>query len=100
MAKVNRSALKRTRQAEKRRLRNKSFKTYVKTLTKKFKAETDPEKKRELLSLLYSTLDKGVSKGIFHKNTVARKKRKAAFLFNQFLKSLKGQSQTQVQAQA
>lgn len=88
MARVNRSAQKRARQAEKRRLRNKSFKTYVKTLTKKFKAEADPEKKKELLALLYSALDKGVSKGIFHKNTVARRKRKAALLFNKFLAGL------------
>lgn len=87
MANVNRSARKRVRQAEKRRLRNKSYKSFVKTLTKKFRAETDPEKKKELLSLLYAALDKGVSKGIFHRNTAARRKKKAALLLK---KSLEG----------
>lgn len=87
MTNVNRSARKRVRQAQKRRLRNKSYKSFVKTLTKKFRAETDPEKKKELLSLLYAALDKGVSKGIFHRNTAARRKRKAALLLR---KSLEG----------
>ena len=85
MARINLSARKRARQAEKRRLRNKSYKSYIKTLTKKFERESDPEKKRELLNTLYSALDRAVSKGILHRNTAARKKRKAALQ----LKSLK-----------
>jgi small subunit ribosomal protein S20 len=85
MARINLSARKRMRQAEKRRLRNKSYKSYIKTVTKKFELEKDPERKKELLNLLYSVLDKAVSKGILHRNTAARKKRKAALQ----LKSLK-----------
>ncbi len=70
------SAKKRIRQNEKRRLRNKSYKSFLKTITKKYLKEKDPEKKKELLKKVYSAYDKAVSKGILHKNTVARKKSK------------------------
>ncbi len=70
------SAKKRIRQNEKRRLRNKSYKSFLKTITKKYLKEEDPEKKKELLKKVYSAYDKVVSKGILHKNTVARKKSK------------------------
>lgn len=81
--KVNRSALKRQRQNEKRRLRNKAYKSFLKTLTKKFLAEQDIEKKKELLNKLYKYLDRAADKGIFHKNNVARKKSKLASLLNE-----------------
>ncbi len=76
----HKSAIKRIRQDRKKRLRNKSYKSFIKTMTKKFVREEDPEKKEKLLSELYSVLDKAVSKGILHRNTVARRKKKAAML--------------------
>ncbi len=76
----HRSAIKRIRQDRKKRLRNKSFKSFIKTVTKKFMKEEDPQKKEELLRELYSALDKAVTKGILHRNTVARRKRKAALI--------------------
>lgn len=81
--KVNRSALKRQRQSEKRRLRNKSYKSFLKTLTKKFLAEQDLEKKRELLNKLYKYLDRAAAKRIYHPNNVARKKSKLASILNE-----------------
>ncbi|MBM3300561.1 MAG: 30S ribosomal protein S20 [Deltaproteobacteria bacterium] len=68
------SALKRMRQNEKRRLRNMSFRSKTRTVVKRFlKAvdEKDPSA-AELLSAAMSLMQKGVSKGIFHRNTTAR----------------------------
>ena len=43
----------------------------------------DKEKLKEILSAVYSIMDKGTKKNIFHKNTAARKKAKlAAYLKN------------------
>ena len=86
MAKTK-SVLKRIRQAEKRRLRNKSYRSYIKTLTKKFVREDNPDRKKVLLNQLYSALDKAVQKGIFHKNTAARRKSKAARIMYTFVRS-------------
>ncbi len=86
MAKTK-SVLKRIRQAEKRRLRNKSYRSFIKTLTKKFLRENDPERKKQLLDQLYSALDKAVKKGIFHRNTAARRKSKAARIMQVFSSS-------------
>ena len=68
------------------RLRNKYYKTSVRTLIKLFfknleiykisKNLEDKKRIQELLSLIYSMMDKGAKKKIFHKNTVARKKSK------------------------
>ncbi len=74
------SAKKRIKQNEKRRLRNKAYKSFLKTITKKYLREEDPEKKKELLKKVYSAYDRAVSKGILHKNTVARKKSKLSRL--------------------
>jgi len=68
------SALKRMRQNEERRVRNISYKSKVKTAVKKFllSAETHASDAATLLSQATSLLYKGVSKGIFHKNTASR----------------------------
>ena len=73
----NLSAEKDQRQSEKRRLRNKMIKSRAKTLVKDFVELVDGEKKDEAqkaLAQLSSFLDKAVSKGVYHKNTAARKK--------------------------
>lgn len=68
------SALKRMRQNEKRRLRNKSYKSEVKTAVKQYlqaveTKETDASAKlRDAMSLF----QRGVSKGVFHRNTASR----------------------------
>jgi small subunit ribosomal protein S20 len=70
------SAWKRIRQNEKRRLRNKSIRSAVKTQIKKVLAAVerkDVEAAREALRVATSMLHKSVSKGVYHHNTAARK---------------------------
>ena len=84
----SKSAEKRIEINKRNRLRNKYYKTSVRTLIKLFftnlelcKASQNPadkEKLKEILSSVYSLVDKGTKKNIFHKNTAARKKAKLA----------------------
>ncbi len=76
----NRSAEKRVRQSEKRRLRNRALKTRIKNTIKKLMAAESREEKEELLREAYSLIDKAVKKHIFHRNTAARKKSRLAKL--------------------
>jgi small subunit ribosomal protein S20 len=83
----NLSAEKSDRQGIKRHLRNKMIKSRAKTLVKDFVDLVDEKKKDEAktkLAEVSSYLDKAVSKGIFHRNTAARKKSRMTAL----LKSL------------
>jgi len=69
------SALKRMRQSEKKRLRNMSYRSQVRSAVKKFLIAADgktPEAD-QLFRLAESLLQRGVSKGIFHRNTASRK---------------------------
>ncbi len=68
---------KRARQAEENRLRNKAYKTRLKSAQNKYESslkENDIEVAQDNLLQLTSIIDKSVSKGILHKNTAARKK--------------------------
>jgi small subunit ribosomal protein S20 len=68
------SALKRMRQNEKKRLRNHSYKSKVKTAIKKY-LQAVADKSADTTTLLNSAaslLQKGVSKGIYHRNTASR----------------------------
>jgi small subunit ribosomal protein S20 len=68
------SALKRMRQNEKKRLINMSYKSKVKTSVKKYlkAAEEKTSEAGALLNATVSLLSKGVTKGIFHRNTASR----------------------------
>jgi small subunit ribosomal protein S20 len=71
------SQIKRNRQNEKRRLRNKSVKSSLKTAIRKFHegATTgDTENAAVLLREASRKLDKAVSKGVIHKNQAANRK--------------------------
>ena len=71
------SAKKRVRINEARRLRNISTKSAVKTIVKKFEtflAAGNTDDAKTSLSKVVSFLDKSASKGIIHKNAAARKK--------------------------
>ena len=75
----SRTPAKRARTAEANRLRNKSFKTKLKSSIKRFEetlgqTEVDVETARENLLQATSLIDKSINKGILHKNTAARKK--------------------------
>ena len=82
----NKSAKKRIQIAERNRLINKSYKSTVRTLTKKTiencqKYKNDPnENNKELvktsLNRAFSLIDKAVKKNILHKNNGANKKSK------------------------
>jgi small subunit ribosomal protein S20 len=79
----NLSAEKSDRQGEKRRLRNKMVKSRARTLVKDFVDLVDEKKKDEAntkLAELTSFLDRAVSKGIYHRNTAARKKSRMVHL--------------------
>ncbi len=78
------SALKRIQVAERNRLRNKSYRSAVKTLTKRFldaveeysasPSPTTKETVQEELSLVFSKIDKAVKRGVYHRNAGARRK--------------------------
>ena len=75
----NKSAKKRIKINKRNQLQNKHYKTSVRTLIKLFFKNL--EKKEELnkiLNSIYSLLDKGTKKNVFHKNAAARKKSKLA----------------------
>ena len=71
------SQIKRNRQNEKARLRNKSVKSSLKTAIRKFNEATeagDTESASVLLRAASRQLDKAVSKGVIHKNQAANRK--------------------------
>lgn len=72
------SAKKRLRQSEKRRERNKSVKSRIRTQTKKLLSTESPDEAEELLQELYALLDKAAGKGVIHENKAAREKSKLA----------------------
>jgi small subunit ribosomal protein S20 len=71
------SQIKRNKQNEKRRLRNKSVKSSLKTAIRKFNeavAAGDAETAESLLRDASRKLDKAASKGVIHKNQAANRK--------------------------
>jgi small subunit ribosomal protein S20 len=71
------SQIKRNRQNEKRRLRNKAVKSSLKTAIRKFRetaATGDVEASAAQLRQASRSLDKAVSKGVIHKNQAANRK--------------------------
>ena len=90
----NKSAKKRIQIAERNRLINKSYKSTVRTLTKKtlencekYKTEPNDENKelvKTSLNKAFSLIDKAVKKNVLHKNNGANKKSK----INNFVKTI------------
>jgi small subunit ribosomal protein S20 len=84
----NKSALKRIEIAERNRVRNKTYKSAVKTLMKNYFAAVEnygrqpsTESLQEVqtrMNAAYSKIDKAVKRGILHINTGARKKARLA----------------------
>ena len=80
--------MKRIQVAERNRLRNKSYKSAVKTLTKTYYAALDAytadpsdENKQAMdssMSAAFSKIDKAVKRGSIHKNAAARRKSRIA----------------------
>ncbi len=84
------SAIKRAQTSERNRLRNKAYKSAVRTLTKNFvtavqsyTSNPTDESKQEAqtrLSAAFSKIDKAVKKGVLHSNNGARKKSRLSHL--------------------
>tara|TARA_R110000868_G_scaffold1211_10_gene9466 strand:- start:8922 stop:9173 length:252 start_codon:yes stop_codon:yes gene_type:complete len=70
----NKSAIKRTRQNEKKNEHNKDRRSKMKTLIKKVFNSTDKAKAETALKEATSFIDRMSVKGVVHKNTAARKK--------------------------
>ena len=67
------SAMKRIRQNEKRRLRNRAVRSQLRTAVKTARA-AQGDGQREVVLDAIRLLDKAVTKGVVHRNTAARKK--------------------------
>jgi len=71
------TAEKRDIQNEKRRMRNRSFKSRVNTAVRSFEKEVEAKNEdlaKTLLNMIYSLLDKGVKHGIYKINKASRLK--------------------------
>ncbi|MEM8960837.1 MAG: 30S ribosomal protein S20 [Acidobacteriota bacterium] len=71
----NKSAEKRIRQNERRRDRNRSYRSRMRTTIKKLRAAIesgDADNARGLLASTVSIIDKTAQKGVIHANTAAR----------------------------
>jgi small subunit ribosomal protein S20 len=69
------SALKRHRQSEKRRVRNRGLKTQLRHIVRAVRAsveQNDPKRAAETLAGAVRALDKAVTKGVIHRNAAAR----------------------------
>lgn len=81
------SAIKRVKVNDKRRLRNASHKSALRTAVKAFEtvavAGSNLEETKAALIAASKKLDKAVSKGLIHKNQAARKKSRLAKKFNE-----------------
>ena len=87
--KKNKSALKRLRTSKEDQIRNKSRKTVLKTVEKKFRTAiqaADAVKANELMQDYFSKLDKTAKVGVIHPNKVANKKSQMAKLINSLAK--------------
>ena len=81
----HKSALKRARQNEIRRLRNKSVKTRVKSIVKDVRLSVDGSSKEDALKKLdmaKSNIDRAAQKGVINKKTASRKISRLAKLVN------------------
>jgi len=81
----HKSAVKRARQNEKRRVRNKAVKTRIKHATKQVRSSSGEESKEAALTKLNaakSIIDKAAKKSVVHKKTAARKISRLSKLVN------------------
>ena len=74
----HKSALKRVRSNETKRLRNRYQLKTTRTFIKKLRETTDKKEAQELLKKVNSMIDKLAKKGIIHKNKAANNKSKLA----------------------
>jgi len=88
--KKNLSAVKKARQAEAHKLRNRTVKTAIKTVTKKVESAVegkDKEETRKAFIEAAEIISKAASKGVIHKNTASRRISRLAKLANTVLRA-------------
>ena len=81
----HKSAIKRARQNEKRRMRNRSIKSALRTELKKFSTLIEEGKQEEAqtsLPALQKAIDMACTKGVLTKNTASRKKSRVTVMLN------------------
>lgn len=78
----HKSALKRIRANEAKRLRNRYQHKTTRTFIKRLKAVTDKVEAQELLKTVTSMIDKLAKKNIIHKNNAANRKSKLTRFVN------------------
>ncbi len=81
----HKSALKRARQNELSRLRNKAVKTRVKSIVKDVRVSVEESSNGDVMAQLnaaQSLIDKASKKGVIHKKTAARKISRLSKLVN------------------
>ena len=74
---ITKSAIKRAKQNEVRRVRRLPYKTRLKTMSRKFMDLVKEGKKQEAIALLpevFKTIDTACKKQLIHKNNAARRK--------------------------
>ena len=79
------SAAKRHRQSLRRRMRNRIAVSEVRTSVKTFLSAVDSKNKEEAekaFRFVVKKIDTAAGKGVFHRNTVARKKSRLAKMLN------------------
>ena len=82
----HKSAEKRVRQSEKRRVINRSHRTKVRTYIRKLRSALDTGSTQDVQKLLpetISVIDKSVQKGVLHANAAARHKSRLTARANQ-----------------
>lgn len=85
------SALKRIRINEKRRLHNIMIKSRLRTAIRRFNESltaNEPGKVQVHLNNAFSIIDKAATKGIIHKNNAAHKKARLSRQFNDYNESI------------
>lgn len=83
----HKSALKRIRQNDKRRLRNRFHKVRMRTFIKKFRSaidEDDMDAARENLAISVRLVHRTKSRGVIHRNTADRMVSRLNLAFNKF----------------
>tara|TARA_B100000676_G_scaffold28239_1_gene26178 strand:+ start:7191 stop:7445 length:255 start_codon:yes stop_codon:yes gene_type:complete len=68
------TVLKRVRQSRKANIKNKHYKSIVKSVTKKVLNENKKDEAIKIVDSAFSAIDKVASKGIIHKNKAANQK--------------------------
>lgn len=72
------SAIKRLRQNERRRIHNKAARSRLKSALKKVRAASEPGQAAEAFREAVTLLDRAAARGLIHRNTAARSKSRLA----------------------